>query len=256
MVVSVLQAIIYSLLQGIAEWLPISSSAHISILQNIFGTQSFSFLIFLEFASILAAAVMFRKDIVHLFKFKDKETMKYWAFLIVALIPTVIVGFFFRDQIASMFLNLFYIGIFLMVSGIIVYSTKFSKPREGKKMSFVDSAVIGVFQGMAAMFRGITRSGSTISSGMHLGLKREEAVKFSFLIGIAGILGASIFEAKNLVLGNISYSILVLTFVLTFAMSILSIKVLLKIVKSDHFYRFGIYDFILGAAVLIWSLVH
>jgi undecaprenyl-diphosphatase len=256
MVVSVLQAIVYSLLQGIAEWLPISSSAHISILQNIFGTQNFSFLIFLESASILAAAVVFWKDIVKLFKFKDKETLKYWEFLIVALIPTVIVGFFFRDQIASMFLNLFYIGIFLMISGIIVYSTKFAKPKEGKKIGFADSLIIGIFQGAAALFRGITRSGSTISSGMHLGLKREEAVKFSFLIGIAGILGASIFEAKNLVLGDISYSILALTFILTFAVSILSIKILLKIVRSDHFYRFGIYDFLLGATVLVWSLVH
>ena len=181
--ISILQALVYSLVQGIAEWLPVSSSAHIAILQNIFGLQSFPFLIFLQFASILAAIVVFWKDIIKLFNFKEKENLRYWGFLIVALIPIAIVGYFFRDQIALLFLNLFYIGIFLMISGMVVYSTKFAHHREGKKLNLADSIIIGIAQGAAALFRGITRSGSTISAGMHLGLKREEAVKFSFLIG-------------------------------------------------------------------------
>ena len=105
--ISILQALVYSLVQGIAEWLPVSSSAHIAILQNIFGLQSFPFLIFLQFASILAAIVVFWKDIIKLFNFKEKENLRYWGFLIVALIPIAIVGYFFRDQIALLFLNLF-----------------------------------------------------------------------------------------------------------------------------------------------------
>src|SRR5271157_4059310 len=209
MVISLFQALIYSLVQGIAEWLPISSSAHIAILQNLFGLQDFSFLVFLQFASILAAIVVFWKDIVKLFNFRDKENLRYWGMLIVALIPVIVIGYFFENQIAALFLNLFYIGICLMISGILVYSTKFSHHKEGKKLNFADSIIIGLFQGAAALFRGITRSGSTISAGMYRGLKREEAVKFSFLIGIVAILGASLFEARKLVLGNISYSILI-----------------------------------------------
>lgn len=252
--VSLFQALIYSLVQGIAEWLPISSSAHIAILQNIFGLQNFSFLIFLQFASILAAVVVFWKDIVNLFNFKDKENLRYWGFLIVALIPVVIIGYFFRNQIAALFLNLFYIGIFLMASRIIVYLTKFTHHKEGKKLNFADSIIIGLFQGASALLRGITRSGSTISAGMYRGLKREEAVKFSFLIGIVAIFGASLLEARNLVLGDINYSILIVTFILTFVISIFAIRILLRIVKGDKFYRFGIYDFILGILVLIWRL--
>lgn len=256
MVISLFQALIYSIIQGIAEWLPISSSAHIAILQNLFGLQNFPFLIFLQFASILAAVVIFWKDIVKLFNFRDKENLKYWGLLIVALIPVIVIGYFFENQIAALFLNLFYIGIFLMISGIIVYLTKFSHHKEGKKLNFADSVIIGLFQGASALFRGITRSGSTISSAMYRGIKREDAVKFSFLIGIVAIFGASLFEARKLVLGNISYSILIITFIITFVISLFAIKILLRIVKGDKFYRFGIYDFILGLLVLIWSVFH
>jgi undecaprenyl-diphosphatase len=256
MVISLFQALVYSIVQGIAEWLPISSSAHIAILQNIFGLQSFPFLIFLQFASILAAVVVFWKDIVKLFNFKEKENLRYWGLLIVALIPVAIVGYLFRNQITALFLNLFFIGISLMVSGILVYSTRFSHHKEGKKLNFYDSVIIGIFQAASALFRGITRSGSTISAGMYRGLKREDAVKFSFLIGIVAIFGASLLEAKNLVLGNISYSMLALTFIITFVISIFAIRILLRIVKGDKFYKFGVYDFILGLIVLIWSLIH
>ena len=244
--ISILQALVYSIVQGIAEWLPVSSSAHIALLQNIFGLQDFPFLVFLQLASILAVIVVFWKDIIKLFNLKEKENLKYWGMMIIALIPVAIVGYLFRKQITSLFLNLLFIGISLMVSGILVYSTKFVHHKEGKKLGWFDSLIIGLFQTVALIFRGITRSGSTISPGMYRGLKREDAVKFSFFIGVLTILGASILEAKNLVFGGISYSILIITFLLTFIISIFAIKILLRIVKSDKFYLFGIYDFILG----------
>lgn len=254
--ISLFQALVYSIVQGIAEWLPVSSSAHIALLQNIFGLQNFSFLVFLQLASILAVIFVFWKDIIKLFNLKDKDNLKYWGMLIIALIPVVIVGYLFEKQISALFLNTLFIGISLMVSGILVYSTKFSHHKEGKKLGFLDSIIIGLFQTVALIFRGITRSGSTISAGIYRGLKREDAVKFSFFLGVLTILGAAILEAKNLVFGDINYTILIGTFLLTFVISIFAIKVLLKIVKSDKFYRFGIYDFILGLIVLIWSFVH
>lgn len=252
--ISVFQAIIYSIVQGITEWLPIDSSAHIAILQNIFGFQSLSFIVFLQLASILAVIVLFRKDIAKLFNFRSKESLKYWGLIIIALIPVVIIGYFFQKQIAAFFSSFFYIGIFFMISGIIVYSTKFVK-KEKEKLNWLDSFFIGLFQALAVL-PGITRSGSTISAGRFRGIKKEDAVKFSFLIGVPAILGASILEAKNLVIQNLSYAILILTFVITFIVSIFAIKALLRIVKSEKFYRFGIYDFILGIIVLIWSILH
>ena len=251
--ISILQALIYSVVQGITEWLPVSSSAHIALLQNIFGFQSLPYMVFLQFASILAVIFVFWKDIVKLFNFK-KESLKYLGMLILALIPVVIVGYFF-EKLRLELSTFYYIGIFFMISGMIVYSTKFMHPREGKKLNFFDSFFIGVVQ-LVSLFPGISRSGSTISAGLFSGLKKEDAVKFSFLLGVLTILGASVLELKGLALQSISYSILAVTFILTFLVSIFSIKILLKIVRGDNFYKFGIYDFILGALVLVWSFVH
>jgi undecaprenyl-diphosphatase len=251
--ISLFQAFIYSIVQGITEWLPISSSAHIALLQNIFGFQNLPFIVFLQFASILAVIFIFWKDIIRLFNFKNKENLKYWGFLIVALIPVVIVGYFF-EHLRIQLSTFFYIGIFFMISGIIVYSTKFMHHKEGKKLNLFDSIFIGVVQ-VISLFPGISRSGSTISAGMFRGIKREDAVKFSFLLAIPTILGASLLELKNLVSLNVSYGLLITTFIVTFLVSILAIKVLLKIVRSDKFYLFGIYDFILGLIVFLYSLI-
>lgn len=251
--IDLFQAFIYSIVQGITEWLPISSSAHIALLQNIFGFQNLPFIVFLQFASILAVIFIFWKDIIKLFNFKNKENLRYWGFLIVALIPVAVVGYFF-EHLRLQLSSFFYIGIFFMISGIIVYSTKFMHHKEGKKLNWFDSIFIGLIQ-IISLFPGISRSGSTISAGMFRGIKREDAVKFSFLLAIPTILGASLLEVGKFVLQNISYSILIMTFIITFIVSIFAIKVLLKIVKSDKFYLFGIYDFILGACVFVFSFI-
>ncbi len=252
--ISLFQAFIYSIVQGITEWLPVSSSAHIALLQNIFGFQSLPFIVFLQFASILAVIFVFWKDIIKLFNFKNKENLKYWGLLIVALIPVVIVGYFF-EHLRLQLSTFFYMGIFFMISGVIVYSTKFMHHKEGKKLNWLDSIFIGLVQ-VISLFPGISRSGSTISAGMFRGIKREDAVKFSFLLAIPTILGASVFEVGKLALQNISYSVLIGTFIITFIVSIVAIKILLRIVKSDKFYLFGIYDFIIGLAALTYSLIH
>ena len=228
--ISFLQALIYSIVQGIAEWLPVSSSAHIALLQNIFGFQSLPFMVFLQFASILAVLFVFWKDIIKLFNFKDKESRKYWGFLILALIPVLIVGYFF-EKLRIQLSSFFYIGIFFMISGVIVYSTKFMKHKEGKNLGWFDSLFIGLVQ-VVSLFPGISRSGSTISAGMFRGIKREDAVKFSFLLGVLTILAASVFEFKGLASASISYSILIITFILTFLISIFAIKILIEIVRA------------------------
>ena len=233
--ISLLQALIYSIVQGITEWLPVSSSAHIALLQNLFGFQSLPFIVFLQFASILAVIFVFWKDIVKLFNFKDKESRKYWGMLIIALIPVLIVGYFFqkfRVQLSSFF----FIGIFFMISGVIVYSTKFVNHKEGKKLGWFDSLFIGVIQ-VVSLFPGISRSGSTISAGIYRGIKKGRCSKILILLGVLTILAASALELKNLALQSISYSILITTFVLTFLVSIFAIRVLLRIVKGDKFYR-------------------
>lgn len=247
--ISLLESLLLGVIQGITEWLPISSSGHLALLHNLFGFQDLPFDVFLHFASIFAVLVIFRKDIIKLFNFKDKSNLKYIGLLIIALIPAGIFGVFFKDQIENFFSSLFYLGIFFMLSGIIVYSTKFSNSTK-ENPTFFDSIFIGFFQALAIL-PGISRSGATISSSLFRGLKKDSAVKFSFLLAIPLVLGATILEAKDIILGDINYSLLLISFAVTFLVSIITIKILLKLIQNKKFYVFGIYNFVLGILILI-----
>lgn len=248
--VTLIQVLILSIVQGISEWLPISSSGHLALLHNFFGFQSLSFDVFLHFASIFAVLFIFWKDIIRLFDISKRENLKYILFIIIGIIPAGIAGVLFKYQIESFFSSLFYLGIFFIISGVLIYSTKFIKLRE-RKINFLDSIFIGIFQALAIL-PGISRSGATISSGMLRGLSKKEAVKFSFLMAIPVVLGAAFIELKD-ISGDISYSLLAVSLVITFFVSLFTIKMLLRIIKTDNFYLFGIYNFILGILVLIWS---
>jgi undecaprenyl-diphosphatase len=249
--VALIQVIILSIIQGIAEWLPISSSGHLAIFQNIFHFGSLSFDVFLHFASILAVVVIFWKDIIKIFYPWQKDKIKYILLIIIGIIPAGIMGFLFKNQIEGFFSSMFYLGIFFIISGIIIYLTKFSKQKK-ENISFFDSIFIGIFQAIAIL-PGISRSGASISSGMFRRISNEEAVKFSFIMAIPVILGAGVLELKDLAFSQISYSILIISFIITFVISLFTIKILLKIIKTDKFYLFGIYNLIIGILVLIWS---
>jgi undecaprenyl-diphosphatase len=172
--------------------------------------------------------------------------------MIIALIPAGLIGLLFRDEIGYIFSNMIFLGIFFIFSGIIIYSSKYALEKK-QKLNFIDSIFIGLFQSLA-IFPGISRSGMTISSGLFRNLKKEAAIKFSFLLAIPLILGASIFEFDNLILQEINYSILLISFILTFLVSFISIKVIINIIKKDRFYLFGIYNISLGILVLIINL--
>ncbi|MDP2925401.1 MAG: undecaprenyl-diphosphate phosphatase [Nanoarchaeota archaeon] len=251
--VSYIDAIVFSLIQGLAEWLPISSSGHLAIFHNILGYQNLSYDVFLHFASILAVIILFRKDILKLLNLKYKENLKYIGYILIAIIPAGIIGVLFKDEIESFFSSLYFLGVFFIISGILIYSTRFFKEKK-EKLDLFDSIFIGIFQAIAIV-PGISRSGATISGGVYRGLKKETAAKFSFLIAIPVILGASLMELEGLILSKINYGILTISFILTFVISIVTIKILIRILNSDKFYLFGAYNFILGIIVLIWSLV-
>lgn len=251
--VSLIQAIILSIVQGITEWLPVSSSGHLALFGEIFGFQNLSFDVFLHFAGIIAVIIIFWKDIVRLLDIRKKENVRYILLIILGIIPAGIVGILFRDKIEVFFSNIFYLGIFFIISGILVYSTKFAKYKE-RKIGWFDSLFIGIFQA-AAVLPGISRSGATISSGLFRGIKREEAVKFSFLMAIPIILGASLFELKDLIIADINYSLLIISFLLTFFVSLFAIKILLKIIRNEKFYLFGIYNIVIGVILVIISFI-
>lgn len=248
--INIIQVIILSIVQGVTEWFPISSSGHLAIFHNIFGFSSLSFDVFLHFASILAVIFIFFNDIIDIFK---KKQIKYILLIIIAIIPAGIIGFLFKSQIEGFFSNLLFLGIFFIISGGIVYSTRFAKEKIDKKLTWFDSLFIGIFQAIAIL-PGISRSGATISSGLFRGLKKAESVRFAFIIAIPVILGASLVEAKDIVFGDISYVYLISAFIITFIVSLAAIKLLLKILKSERFYWFGIYNAIVGILLVIWSI--
>ncbi len=251
--VSIFQALIYSIVQGLTEFLPVSSKGHVAILQTLFNFQSVSYIVFLELASVLAVIVFFWKDIVKVFTFREKENRRYFFMLLIAVIPVGVIGLLFSKQIEVLFSSLLFIGIFFMISGAIIFASKFTKHNR-EKLNWWDAIVIGLFQAIAIL-PGVSRSGATMSAGMYRGLKRDQVVRFSFLLAIPTILGAAIFEVKDIVLSNISFSVLAISFIATFFVSLFGIKVLLRIVRHDNFYWFGVYDLLLGLILILIKIL-
>ena len=248
--VSLIEAIILSVIQGITEWFPVSSSGHLALMQQFFGFQNLPYDVFLHFAGIFAVLFVFKREILKLLSF-NRVSLKYISLLVIALIPAGFVGFLLSDWIENLFSNMTYLGIFFIVSGLVVYSTKFSIERKSD-INNKDAWFIGLLQ-VLAILPGISRSGMTISAGLFKGVSKRAAIRFSFLMSIPLILGASALKAKDLMISNINLSILVISFIITFFVSLITIKLLIKIIKSDKFYLFGIYNIILGIVVLIVS---
>ncbi|MCX6742037.1 MAG: undecaprenyl-diphosphate phosphatase [Candidatus Pacearchaeota archaeon] len=252
--IELMQAIILSVIQGVTEWLPISSSGHLAFIQYLFGINNLAFDVFLHFASILAVIFVFRKEIASLFDFTKKKNIKYFLLLFIATIPAAIVGYLLRNVIGDLFSKIIFVGIFFMINGVFIFSTKFIKPSKEKREhpSLFGAIGIGIAQ-VFALLPGISRSGSTISAGLFNGVDREEAVKFSFLLSIPVVLGAAVLETKDFIFSNIDIGLLIISFITTFFISILAIILLKKIVKGNYFYLFGIYTFILGIVVLAFN---
>jgi len=246
--VSLVEALVLSVIQGITEWFPVSSSGHLALMHSVFGFQSLSYDVFLHLASILAVVVIFWKDIIGILYFKGGKSFKYLMLIIVALIPAGIAGLFLEPVFEGVASNFVYLGLFFIFSGVVIYSTKFVDGSR-KRVGFVDSLFIGLFQAFAVL-PGVSRSGMTISSGLFRGLSKRAAITFSFLLSIPLILGAGLFEAGDLVFAEIDLFILIVSFVVTFLVSLVTIRLLLRVIQSEKFWWFGVYDVVLGVVVL------
>lgn len=249
---NLLQAILLGFVQGVTEWFPISSSGHLAIIQSLFGMNvPMAFDIFLHFASLIVIIFVFYKDIkeiiIGLIK-KDKKYINLFLCLIIASIPAGILGFLFSDLIENIFSEILFIGIFLIITSAILYSTKFVK-NKNKELNFKNSFVIGLFQAFAIL-PGISRSGSTISAGLLQGIDPKESARFSFLLSIPVILGASILGLKDFnQINNIAY--LLIGSLVTIITGIFTLKFLLRIIDKNKFNNFSVYCFILGMIIVI-----
>ncbi|MFH1593204.1 MAG: undecaprenyl-diphosphate phosphatase [Candidatus Omnitrophota bacterium] len=235
--------ILLAIIQAATEFLPISSSGHLAIATNLISQPDLFFFTALHLASLIAVLIFTRKELASLVKFK-KETRNLWLFLMIATIPSALFGFFFRSRIEGTFSSFLFIGIALCFTGVILFFTRFTKG--GSDLSIKSALIIGLFQTLA-LFPGVSRSGITISCALFLGIGREKAAKFSFLLFVPLSLGAFMLEGLEGCYVNLALGISFLTCLI---LSLLFLNLLIFILKRDRFWLFSIYCVLAGLVTL------
>ena len=273
------QAIILGLIQGLAEFLPISSSGHLALAQHFFGINSDSVLIFAvlpHVGTLISVFIVYWKDILGLiyeffgtfadlvktkrFDVNKNATRRMCWLIITATVPTAVIGFLFDEKFEKLYSNVLAIGICLVITGCILFAAeKWGKNLHGiKNTKFKHAITVGILQG-CAIAPGISRSGSTLVGGLACGLKREWAVRFAFLVSIPPILGSVILELPDaLAAGTVDSSLTVpiLAGVIVSAVSgLIAIKGMIRLVSGKKLTYFSYYTWILGIYVIVYSLV-
>jgi len=253
------QALLLGILQGLTEFLPVSSSGHLEIGHHLLGVTGHNNLLFavvVHVATVLSTIVVFRKDIAELLKglfaFKWNEPTIYVSKLVISAIPVLILGLFFKDQIEELFTgNLVLVGSALVFTSLLLGATHFVKSGDGK-ITFSKAIIIGIAQAIAVI-PGISRSGSTIATGLLLKNKKEDVARFSFLMVLIPILGAAFLDIMSgeVTSGdNIGVVPLLVGFIAAFVSGLLACSWMIKIVKRGKLIYFAIYCLIIGVIAI------
>jgi undecaprenyl-diphosphatase len=260
-------SIILGVLQGISEFLPISSSGHLVLGEHYLGLNVDvlkSFDVIVHLGTLLAILIYFRSDIfkiiTSLLGFLNKRNksddpyVKLCGYILIGTIPAAFVGLLFEDYIDSMFRNFTSVGMFMLIVGIVYIFGEYSHKRIGnRKMTWHKALIIGLFQAVA-LIPGISRSGSTIVAGLFQGINRSEAARFSFLLGIPAIGGAGVLTSINILkTGEIGASLLplIIGFFVSFLFGLISITFLMRFLKTNTLIVFSIYLIALGLSTFI-----
>jgi undecaprenyl-diphosphatase len=239
------------IVQGLTEFLPVSSSAHLVFSQNLLGWSEpdIFFDVMLHFATLLAVLIFFRKDIIDVLK-----NPRSIFLIILGTIPAGLIGLFARKYIVSFFSANIYPAVFLLITGFFLYLTqKISRGEKYmRKFSVPGVVLVGIAQS-AALLPGISRSGITISTGMFLGWRKIDAVKFSFLLSIPAILGATIFELKEVSCAGINLPNVIAGCICAFISGLFALYLLLETVKKAKLHLFAYYCWFLGILILVVS---
>lgn len=255
---SLFESIILGIIQGLTEFLPVSSSGHLEIAKVILGDnsvpeESMFFTVLVHAATALATIVIYRKDIAQIFKglfeFKWNDETKFASFIVISMIPAAIVGVGFEDQIESLFAgNMILVGAMLVITSLLLVLADRAK-KTHKSVSAFEAGVIGVSQAIAIL-PGISRSGATISTSVLLGIDRDKAARFSFLMVIPLILGKMILDLKDIYSGQATEEFNTLPmlagFVSAFVVGLFACRWMIKLVKKAKLTNFAIYCFIVG----------
>lgn len=263
-----IEAFVLGLIQGLTEYLPVSSSGHLTIASSLFGlsgSDNLAFTVAVHVATVLSTLVIFWKQIVWIFKdlfqFRWNEGTRYALLIVVSMIPVGIVGLFFKDSVEQIFgSGTLIVGIMLLLTAILLAFSYFAHPRQKGQISMKDAFIIGVAQACAVM-PGLSRSGSTIATGLLLGDKKETLAQFSFLMVIPPILGEALLDSIKMykdgvasVMGDIPLSSLMIGFVTAFVFGCIACRWMVDIVKRGKLIYFAVYCALVGAATIVFSL--
>lgn len=272
-IIEILKALILGIVEGITEWLPISSTGHMILVDeflklNVSEEFKSMFLVVIQLGAILAVVVLYFKNLIPLDVQNKKlhwkkDTLTMWLKIIVSCVPAAIVGVFFDDQLEAVFYNWQTVSAALIIFGILfIIIEKRNRGREPKINSINDityktAIIIGMFQLIAAVFPGTSRSGATIVGALLIGVSRSIAAEYTFFLAVPVMFGAS---ALKLVKFGFDFSsmelaILAVGLISAFVVSILAIKFLMSYIKKHDFTVFGWYRIVLGAAVILYFAI-
>jgi undecaprenyl-diphosphatase len=255
------EAVILGVIQGLTEFLPVSSSGHLVIFQALLGVQQpgITFEIMVHFGTLLSVFWVFGPDVARIVQgfARDKKERHFAWMLVLGTIPTALTGYLFKDWFTAFYQSTILVGLMLLVTGCILYTLHSIRP--GKKgeagITPTDAVLVSLAQGLA-IIPGISRSGSTITAALWRGLDRETAVRFSFLLSIPVILGATALELLGLLavgFSGLSGSVMVGTFA-AFAAGVAAIKVFVHFLKTGRFQYFAYYTWFAGAVIIAHHL--
>ncbi|MCF8001537.1 MAG: undecaprenyl-diphosphate phosphatase [Halanaerobiales bacterium] len=254
----IIKIVILGIVQGLTEFLPISSSGHLVILQKLFAINENQLLIsvLLHFGTLIPVLIVFRKDIFEILSFKKNK--RHFIFLIIiASIPTALIGIFFEDFFENLFSSTISTAFMLIVTGFILllgdrlanYDSTITK------FKWLNAIIVGLAQGIA-IIPGISRSGSTITASLIQGLKKEDAARFSFILSIPVIGGAGLLEvsdAINIGVNNFNITAMILGVLSAIISGYIAIKYFIYILKKQKLIYFSYYCWILGTIILIYE---
>lgn len=256
---TLIESLILGLIQGLTEFLPVSSSGHLEIGKAILGLnheESLTYTVVVHGATVLSTIIVFWKQIreifIGLFNTTWNEAKKYVVKIGISMIPIAIVGAFFKEEVESLFTgNLIFVGSMLIVTAFLLGFSNYAVNRD-RKIGYLDSLIIGIAQAFAVL-PGISRSGATISTGLLLGNRKPDVAQFSFLMVLLPIIGANLVDLKDMELStnNVVLMPLIVGFASAFISGLLACKLMIAIVKRSRLIYFAIYCLIIGVIAIV-----
>jgi len=262
------QALILGIIQGLTEFLPVSSSGHLTIGQTLLGIQfeegdMLLFDVLVHAATVCATLVVLWKEVCQILRGtfltpKWNAEKQYAGKILLSMVPVFVVGMFFKDQVEAVFgSGLVVVGVCLILTACLLAFAQYAKPRPKTEIGWMDSFLIGLSQAVAVL-PGLSRSGTTIATGILLGNQKEQVAQFSFLMVLVPILGQAFLDAKDVLQGEVtthlSWVVMLVGFVSAFVVGAAACKWMISIVKRQKLIYFAVYCLLIGGFALVYGL--